>query len=61
MDYTTWTITTRTEPEPALVPSTTLYQTLQALSDPRRKQGKRYELAVILSLLVLAKLAGKRP
>lgn len=37
-----------------------LYQALQALPDPRRKQGRRYELALILSLLVLAKLAGQK-
>jgi hypothetical protein len=36
-----------------------LYQALQQLSDPRRGQGKRYELALILCLLVLAKLAGE--
>jgi hypothetical protein len=34
---------------------TSLYHALQALPDPRRKQGKRYSLAVILSLVILAK------
>jgi len=37
-----------------------LYTALQGLADPRRAQGKRYELAVILCLLVLAKLAGQK-
>jgi len=38
---------------------TSLYKALQELPDPRRDQGKRYDLAVILCLLVLAKLAGQ--
>jgi predicted transposase YbfD/YdcC len=38
---------------------TSLYGTLRHLSDARRSQGKRYELALILCLLVLAKLAGE--
>jgi len=42
------------------VPALSLYQALQQLPDPRRAQGKRYELALILSLLVLAKLAGQK-
>jgi predicted transposase YbfD/YdcC len=46
-----------TAPEPVVVAS--LYQALQKLSDPRRGQGKRYELALILCLVVLAKLAGQ--
>ena len=36
-----------------------LYEAFQGLTDPRRGQGKRYQLALILSLLVLAKLAGQ--
>jgi hypothetical protein len=43
--------------EPVVVAS--LYQALHQLSDARRGQGKRYELALILCLLVLAKLAGE--
>src|SRR5215831_66344 len=43
--------------EPVAVAS--LYKALQRLSDARRDQGKRYELALILCLLVLAKLAGE--
>jgi hypothetical protein len=41
------------------LPFTSLYEALGELPDPRRAQGKRYELALILSLLVLAKLAGQ--
>jgi predicted transposase YbfD/YdcC len=36
-----------------------LYEALQSLPDPRRGQGKRYQLALLVSLLVLAKLAGQ--
>ena len=43
--------------EPSAV--TSLYEALHQLSDARRGQGKRYELALILCLLVLAKLAGQ--
>jgi hypothetical protein len=59
MDYTTWSIPTDAgmAPEPAAVAS--LYEALQKLPDPRRPQGKRYSLALILCLLVLAKLAGQ--
>ena len=38
---------------------TSLYRAFQELADPRNKKGKRYELAVLLTLLVLAKLAGE--
>ncbi len=37
-----------------------LYEALQELPDVRRAQGKRYSLALILCLLVLAKLAGQK-
>ena len=36
-----------------------LYMAFQGLADPRKRKGKRYELAVLLTLLVLAKLAGE--
>jgi predicted transposase YbfD/YdcC len=59
MDYTTLPIPTDKEKslEPGAVAS--LYKALQQLSDARRDQGKRYELALLLCLLVLAKLAGE--
>ena len=59
MDYTTLPI----PPDAGLIPGSvavaSLYEALHQLSDPRRGQGKRYELALILCLLVLAKLAGE--
>jgi hypothetical protein len=59
MDYTTLRIPTGVGlvAEPSAVKS--LYEALHQLSDARRGQGKRYELALILCLLVLAKLAGE--
>ena len=59
MDYTTWSIASDAGlvPEPGAM--TSLYEALQKLPDPRRRQGKRYELALILCLLILAKLAGQ--
>ena len=59
MDYTTLPI----PPDAGLIPEAvavaSLYEALHQLSDARRGQGKRYELALILCLLVLAKLAGE--
>src|SRR4249919_732350 len=59
MDSTTLSIPTDVGmvAEPSAVAS--LYEALHQLSDPRRGQGKRYELALILCLLVLAILAGE--
>jgi len=59
MDYTTFHIPTDAGMAPEPMAVTSLYQALQQLSDARRGQGKRYELALILCLLVLAKLAGQ--
>ena len=36
-----------------------LYAYLQTLSDVRKKRGRRYRLALILLLVVLAKLGGQ--
>jgi len=59
MDYTTLTVPIEddTSLEPRVVAS--LYHAFQQLTDVRRGQGKRYELALILCLLVLAKMAGQ--
>ena len=59
MDYTTLLVTGSAGMNEESVPLTCLYAALQELPDPRRAQGKRYELALILCLLVLAKLAGQ--
>ena len=54
MDYTTLPLPSHAEMVPEAVVVTSLYETLRHLSDARRGQGKRYELALILCLLVLA-------
>src|SRR5215472_14869300 len=59
MDYTTWSMPPDAEMVAEAVAVASLYQALRKLPDPRRRQGKRYELALILCLLVLAKLAGQ--
>ena len=52
MDYTTLAVPSEAgqELEPDVV--TSLYTAFQQLVDARRGQGKRYELALILCLLV---------
>jgi DDE_Tnp_1-associated len=59
MDYTT--LPTPSDEGKMLEPRAvaSLYKALQPLSDGRRAQGKRYELALILCVLVLAKMAGE--
>jgi predicted transposase YbfD/YdcC len=62
MDYTTLPAVPLAESETALrdmAAGPSLYEALQGLPDPRRGQGKRYELALLLCLLLLAKLAGQ--
>ena len=59
MDYTTLPIAPAAGMVPEAVAVASLYEALQPLSDPRRGQGKRYELALVLCLLILAKLAGQ--
>lgn len=60
MDYITWPLPLRPMTDPETVPVVSLYEALQKLPDPRRAQGKRYELALIVCLIVLAKLAGQK-
>jgi hypothetical protein len=41
------------------VPLTALYEALQQVKDGRKKRGCRYSLALLLTLLLLARLAGE--
>ncbi len=59
MDYTTLHLPTGAEKVPETEVVTSLYKALHQLADARRDQGKRYELALVLCLLVLAKMAGQ--
>lgn len=60
MDYTTLPTQAHLFPEWENVPVHSLYKAFQSLTDPRRKQGQRYSFALVLCLLVLAKLAGQK-
>jgi predicted transposase YbfD/YdcC len=62
MDYTTWNSPSFRLSEKdvnPLAPTISLYETFQAMPDPRRGQGRRYDVALLLCLLILAKLAGQ--
>jgi hypothetical protein len=59
LDSTPIPLPTNAEMVAEAVVVTSLYETLHQLSDARRGQGKRYELALVLCLLVLAKMAGE--
>jgi hypothetical protein len=62
MDYTTLTpppLHSSQASQSELAAGNSLYEVLRSLPDPRRGQGKRYELALLLCLLLLAKLAGQ--
>ena len=62
MDYTTLApppLKSSQASQSDLAVGNSLYEALRSLPDPRRGQGKRYELALLLCLLLLAKLAGQ--
>ena len=52
MDYTTLAAKRPLVTTEESIPLTSLYEAFQEPPDPRRAQGKRYEFALILSLLV---------
>src|SRR6266699_2887088 len=58
MDYTTLAAESKEDPEPTVKGMQSLYEVCQEVADGRCARGKRYELAGLLVLLVLAKLAG---
>lgn len=60
MEHTTFSVLVRPGTRLEAEAVTSLYHALQALPDPRRKQGRRYSLAVLLCLVILAKLAGEQ-
>lgn len=60
MEHITFSVPIRTGTHLEAEAMTSLYHTLQALPDPRRRQGRRYWLAALLSLVILAKLAGEQ-
>jgi len=59
MDYSTLLAEEATENRLSRVPLTALYEALKQVKDGRKKRGCRYALALILTLLLLARLAGE--
>ena len=59
MDYSTLTQTIEQSQVTAEADALTLYEAFEQVSDGRKKRGVRYRLALILTLIVLAKLAGE--
>src|SRR2546430_17282795 len=57
MDYSTL-IPEEEEQRLSRVPLTALYEALKQVKDGRKKRGCRYSLALLLTLLLLARLAG---
>ncbi len=57
MDYST--LIAEEEQRLSRVPLTALYEALKQVRDGRKKRGCRYSLALILTLLLLARLAGE--
>src|SRR5437899_824832 len=60
MDYTTLLPEKRKDRELTPQQTQSLYAVCQHLVDGRARRGKRYELAALLILLILAKLVGMR-
>src|SRR5258708_32175968 len=58
MDYTTLLAESKTKESLPPKQGQSLYITCQQLVDGRKARGKRYDLAGVLMVLVLAKLAG---
>jgi len=58
MDYSTL-IEEEEEQRLRRIPLTALYEALKQVKDGRKKRGCRYSLALILTLLLLARLAGE--
>lgn len=59
MEYTTMLAEVQVPSESKAVEAGSLYEALKGLKDRRKRRGKRYSAAVVLTLLVLAKLAGE--
>ena len=58
MDYTTLVAESKEDPKQSVKGMQSLYEVCQEVADGRCARGKRYELAGLLVVLVLAKLAG---
>ncbi len=59
MDYSTLMKGIPSLPSPVTIDAHSLYATFEQIRDGRHKRGLRYPLAVLLTLIVLAKLSGE--
>lgn len=60
MDYITYLETLKEEKQLEKIAPDSLYRAFERVKDPRKKRGVRYPLPLILSLIVLGKLAGMK-
>ena len=58
MNYTTWQETMEQAEVPMEVAAHSVYRAFEQVADGRHKRGVRYSVALILTLIMLAKLAG---
>jgi predicted transposase YbfD/YdcC len=58
MNYTTWQEAVEQAELPVEVETLSVYRAFEQVQDGRHKRGVRYSVALILTLIVLAKLAG---
>src|SRR5436309_15607641 len=58
MNYTTWQEALEETDEPVEGDPLSVYRAFEQVADGRHKRGVRYSVALILTLIVLAKLAG---
>ena len=59
MDYTTFVEQIESPDQAGQIEMHSLYATFAQIKDGRKKRGVRYRLALLLTLIVLAKLAGE--
>ncbi len=59
MDYSIVARRLTAEPDDTLFSARSLYARLEQLPDQRKARGKRYSLALVLTLILLAKLCGE--
>jgi len=59
MEFTTFLTTVALPDAPPAVDPASLFALLAQLPDPRKRRSRRYSLAVVLTLMILAKLAGE--
>lgn len=59
MDYTTLISGIALPPQARAIDAQSLYAAFEQVPDGRKKRGRRYSLALLLTLLVLARLAGE--